>query len=747
MDPLSQDRLTSLRAGLIDNLRLDHFDDAEIEVVLSDIAALDRRIRQKTLALCLALSHASSSFVISALKRIRKASALLSPVDLERWITQAFDLLDARGIDPFIRFMQQAEDPAMLRRFRSPRGLRLQSVMPVLEPYVRGLSGLDLKIAPAGTAHTDTATLYLPAAVNACDKADDNFLLYKLMSVHLWAQIAGGSLVPDGKLLGEFAPGHDGPADIETLFTSFSDRAFAVDLYALLETFRLAPFLFRELPGIMRSAEDIRQQLFEGRPVLHGLSEKAALVEGLCQTYLAGITKGTGPAALDDAIEKAGMLGGNRDSAESFALVRHFHDHASGEYVPLAPPPFFGIIRPRKVSRLLAARRNARKKHYEGVITKLLTQPDFEPQHSAMAKKKKMEERVAEPGQEYLLLKGRMIELDSELREIVDERGGIPGGILVKGSDLGATSPITLADLAAEDAGETDAGGGILYDEWDYRRGGYKKHFCSLYEHDLHPGHEPFVEMTLQRYGGYVTTLRKKFELMKRQPRTLRRQKDGEDVDIDAAVEAFADQRAGLSPSEDLFTRIDRQERNIAVLFLLDMSGSTKGWVSEAEKEALVLMSEALEALGDTYGIYGFSGMTRTKNDFYRIKGFDESYADMVKRRIAGIGPKDYTRMGPPIRHSLNVLRTIEARTKLLIILSDGKPEDWDAYKGEYAIEDTRKSLIEVREAGIHPFCITIDKEARSYLPHMYGETHYTLIDDVKKLPNRITEIYRRLTT
>jgi nitric oxide reductase NorD protein len=244
-----------------------------------------------------------------------------------------------------------------------------------------------------------------------------------------------------------------------------------------------------------------------------------------------------------------------------------------------------------------------------------------------------------------------------------------------------------------------------------------------------------------------VNVLRKKFELLKREPKIQRRQKDGDDIDLDAVIEAFADVRAGISPTEGLFTRQDRSERNIAVLFLIDMSGSTKGWVNEAEKESLVLMAEALEALGDRYAVYGFSGMTRNRCDLYRVKGFDEPYAESVKRRIAGIEPKDYTRMGPFIRHATKILRSIDARTRLLITLSDGKPEDWDAYKGDYGIEDTRKALIEARDQGIHPFCVTIDKEAQSYLPHMYGEAGYIFIDDVRKLPNRITEIYRRLTT
>ena len=336
--------------------------------------------------------------------------------------------------------------------------------------------------------------------------------------------------------------------------------------------------------------------------------------------------------------------------------------------------------------------------------------------------------------------------MDEELKDVIEKRGGVPGGILVKGSEMGGGSPVSLTDLIEEEE-VPGAEGGTKYDEWDYKRGGYKKGWCSLYEHDIHPGHEPVVEQTLRRYGGYVNILRKKFELLKREPRTQRRQKEGEDIDLDAVIEAFSDRRAGLSPTENLFTRLDRAERNIAVLFLIDMSGSTKGWVNEAEKESLVLMAEALEALGDRYAVYGFSGMTRNRCDLYRVKGFDEPYAESVKRRIAGIEPKDYTRMGPFIRHATKVLRSIEARTRLLITLSDGKPEDWDAYKGDYGIEDTRKALLEAREQGIHPFCITIDKEAQSYLPHMYGEVNYIFIDDVRKLPNRITEIYRRLTS
>jgi nitric oxide reductase NorD protein len=199
--------------------------------------------------------------------------------------------------------------------------------------------------------------------------------------------------------------------------------------------------------------------------------------------------------------------------------------------------------------------------------------------------------------------------------------------------------------------------------------------------------------------------------------------------------------------SDRLFVRLHRAERNIAVAFMVDMSGSTKGWINEAEREALILLCEALELLGDRYAIYGFSGITRKRCELFRIKTFDEPYTEVVKARISGIQPQEYTRMGFAIRHLTKLLSEVEARTKVLVTLSDGRPDDYfDAYRGPYGIEDTRMALLEARRKGIHPFCITIDREARDYLPHMYGSAHYIILDDVSQLPVKVADIYRRLT-
>ncbi len=262
------------------------------------------------------------------------------------------------------------------------------------------------------------------------------------------------------------------------------------------------------------------------------------------------------------------------------------------------------------------------------------------------------------------------------------------------------------------------------------------------------PVDDGFAAQVLQKYSGFVSRLRQSFEMMRDEDRLFKRQPDGDDVDIDALVEALADARDGREMSECLFTRMHRAERNIAVMFMIDMSGSTKGWINEAEREALVLLCEALETLGDRYAIYGFSGTTRKRCELYRIKRLDEPYSQEVRARISGIRPQDYTRMGFAIRHLTELLAATDARTKLLVTLSDGKPDDYfDGYRGAYGIEDTRQALFEARRNGIHTFCVTIDQEAQDYLPHMYGRSNFVLINEVRQLPLKVADIYRRLTT
>jgi nitric oxide reductase NorD protein len=250
----------------------------------------------------------------------------------------------------------------------------------------------------------------------------------------------------------------------------------------------------------------------------------------------------------------------------------------------------------------------------------------------------------------------------------------------------------------------------------------------------------------LHKHRGVARHLRRGFEALRGDEKVQRRQPVGDDIDFDAVVDAWVDQRGGVEVSDRLFLKRQKVERDIAVAFMVDMSGSTKGWINDAERETLVLLCDVLESLGDRYAIYGFTSLTRKRCELLRVKRFDERYGDQVRARISGITPQDYTRMGAPIRHLTALLRGEEARTKLLITLSDGKPDDFDQYRGRYGIEDARQALFEARRAGIHVFCITIDCEAKGYPPHMYGAANFVVVDRVSQLPLKLSDAYRRLT-
>ena len=158
-------------------------------------------------------------------------------------------------------------------------------------------------------------------------------------------------------------------------------------------------------------------------------------------------------------------------------------------------------------------------------------------------------------------------------------------------------------------------------------------------------------------------------------------------------------------------------------------------------------MSEALEAVGDVYSINGFTSEGRRNVKFYVVKDFAEKYSDEIERRIGGITFQNNTRLGAAIRHASTKLLKQDARTKLLIVLTDGRPYDHDYGDARYAREDVREALIESKSQGVTPFCITVDRESESELRELYGDVGYTIIDDVLSLPERMPNIYRRLTS
>jgi nitric oxide reductase activation protein len=324
------------------------------------------------------------------------------------------------------------------------------------------------------------------------------------------------------------------------------------------------------------------------------------------------------------------------------------------------------------------------------------------------------------------------------------------------GSDSPTQSGLAEVPQLEPDPAEEDLGEQVfLYDEWDHKIEDYRPAWCTLTEHRQTRTQEGFVAATFHEYGGIVTQIRRNFQLMRPEAlRKMRYQEEGDDLDTDGLVEYVVDRRARVAPTPRVYIKRDKRDRDVSTAFLVDMSSSTdrkidgRKRIIDIEKEALLLMCEALEAIRDEYAIYGFSGSGREDCQFYVVKELGERYDDRVKGRIGGIYARQKTRMGPALRHATRRLAAADSNVKLMILLTDGKPYDSDTYQDNtYAQEDTKMALREARREKIHLFCVTVDREGADYLPHMYSDANFVVVDDVRTLPQKLPQLYRRLTT
>jgi len=308
MQTATKSSAADLWQELIRNLSYDLYEEEEVQSIIEDINSLHVIFRQKALALCVSLSYSAGGLVPNVLRRIKTATKSLSQKETERWIIHAFDLFESQGIDSFFRFLSRIDEEA-LNRFKMQQGLHLQTVNSLLETYLHGISGKELKITAGDESYTDTDTIFLPPVLNRFHEPEKNFLLYKLMAVFHWARIEKNTLIPDESILRFFLNDrYSKDSDIAEIFLSFPERIFANDLYAILDSFRIKTFLKKELSGLMREADGIQQKLFSERPVPETLPEKAAFVEGLYQYFLAGHIKGTIPELLKKLIPQIDEL-------------------------------------------------------------------------------------------------------------------------------------------------------------------------------------------------------------------------------------------------------------------------------------------------------------------------------------------------------------------------------------------------------------------------------------------------------
>lgn len=289
------------------------------------------------------------------------------------------------------------------------------------------------------------------------------------------------------------------------------------------------------------------------------------------------------------------------------------------------------------------------------------------------------------------------------------------------------------------------------YPEWDYRTRSYRHPGAHVLLLAAPPGPQQWIEQTLEHHRSMLATIRRQFEQLSARRLRLRRQLDGDEVDLDAYLDGLAEARAGLSMPQALYQTQRTQQRDLAIMLLVDASGSTDGWLSnhrrviDVEREALLLVCLALDGLGEPYSVQSFSGEGPGAVSVRSLKAFGERYGDRVARRIAGLEPERYTRAGAAVRHASSLLMQQPATHRLLLLLSDGKPNDVDEYEGRYGVEDLRQSVIEARLQGIQPFCLTIDRQAASYLPAVFGVHQYALLPRPELLPRALLDWLRRL--
>ncbi len=269
----------------------------------------------------------------------------------------------------------------------------------------------------------------------------------------------------------------------------------------------------------------------------------------------------------------------------------------------------------------------------------------------------------------------------------------------------------------------------FFYKEWDEGLGDYKLDWTLVRQRLAKDDPNPFVEDIRKRLQGLINLIRRQFTRLKPERfKRYRAQPLGDDLDIDALVQAIVDLKAHSFLSENVYIRRDKQIRDVAVLFLVDMSASTAEEVNgrrviDIEKEAMALMAEALDSLGDNFAIFGFTSEGRFRVDLFTVKEFGEAYGDRVQYRLGNLEPKELTRLGAVIRHGIYKLENTPAVIKLLVILTDGRPYDLEYGSMDYALADTRKALQEARNRKIHPFIITSDKKGASYLRKISPQT------------------------
>lgn len=694
----------------------------------------------------------------------------------ETWFRGGMEILDysADGARAYFALetskalsaIEQATNNVPLRQVA--RSLKLLGHMICGQP-VQVESLADSTHRPRLEMKAEGPTVYLPSIMNRFSVKDQNVRSYTVTLAHEVGHVEFGTYRIDMPFLRTLAQQvaaryqlKTSISDVDSLtdfFDLYPRKGVIRDLWTILEDARVEFLLQQEYPGLRNDLAAVSRESVKTRSLLHGMTAREMVLDQLLLRFTQGADKvqdnlqqvvdrcwgvaqairhphATNEQAIDLADRIYQVLDEMIGHLE--AVVPHDADSTAEEEELGAGP--------RAAEETAGGYRGITNWAYRGEMN-----PDFVRGESTASDEGKDVPEQPEPELETAggppVPSGRTQEPDTrearqdDTGESASQRSVLDEYLRVKGAGEG---------LLPVPPGQEQA---YVYPEWDGGIQDYRLKWCRVVERPGEEGGQDFAQRILEKHAPGIRALRRYFETMR--PTGLQRvhgYDHGEHVDLDAAIRRVAERRAGIDPSDRIYDRRDKRERQVAVAFLVDMSGSTgrqletgQRRVIDVEKEGLIVLTEALEAIGDQYALYGFSGQGRHQVDFMVLKDFSDTRRYQIGQRIAAMTPLQQNRDGAAIRHTVQKLLRCPARHRLLVLLSDGRPLDGE-YGEEYALEDTRMALREARQQGISPFCLTIDQQASGYLKRMYGDVQYLVLDNILTLPERLPRVYQRLT-